>query len=103
MECRGPKGHNVEYVLKLAEWIREVLPEVEDDHLFSIEKFIRAKVIERGLCLPSLMGDEDHELEDVAFAEDSSDEDAEGAERKKSKKSAFSTQVGHKCMRCVKA
>lgn len=35
--CRGKTGHNIEYLLRLAEFMRLYCPEVEDDHLFSIE------------------------------------------------------------------
>ena len=35
--CRGQTGHNIEYLLRLTEFMRLCCPEVEDDHLFSIE------------------------------------------------------------------
>ena len=35
--CVGRTGHNVEYVLKLAEWARETFPDVEDKHLYGLE------------------------------------------------------------------
>lgn len=35
--CRGNTGHNIEYLLRLAEFMRLSCPEVEDEHLFSIE------------------------------------------------------------------
>ena len=34
---RGNTGHNIEYLLRLADFMRLCCPEVEDDHLFSIE------------------------------------------------------------------
>lgn len=33
----GPSGSNVEYIMKLANVMREIAPDVNDDHLFSIE------------------------------------------------------------------
>ncbi|XP_066550633.1 glutathione-specific gamma-glutamylcyclotransferase 1 [Amia ocellicauda] len=33
----GKTGHNVEYLFRLADFMRLYCPEVEDDHLFSIE------------------------------------------------------------------
>lgn len=33
----GKTGHNIEYLLRLAEFMRLCCPEVEDEHLFSIE------------------------------------------------------------------
>ncbi|XP_056282710.1 glutathione-specific gamma-glutamylcyclotransferase 1-like [Pseudoliparis swirei] len=35
--CRGNTGHNIEYVVRLAEFMRLYCPEVEDEHLFSLE------------------------------------------------------------------
>ncbi|KAK5880041.1 hypothetical protein CesoFtcFv8_023109 [Champsocephalus esox] len=35
--CRGKSGHNLEYLLRLAEFMRNSCPQVEDHHLFSIE------------------------------------------------------------------
>ncbi|KAK1889522.1 Glutathione-specific gamma-glutamylcyclotransferase 1 [Dissostichus eleginoides] len=35
--CRGKSGHNLEYLLRLAEFMRSSCPQVEDHHLFSIE------------------------------------------------------------------
>lgn len=34
---RGKTGHNLEYLLRLAEFMRSSCPHVEDHHLFSIE------------------------------------------------------------------
>ncbi|XP_069574631.1 glutathione-specific gamma-glutamylcyclotransferase 1-like [Brachyistius frenatus] len=35
--CSGNTGHNIEYLVRLAEFMRHYCPEVEDEHLFSIE------------------------------------------------------------------
>uniref|UniRef100_A0A1A8FSV0 Gamma-glutamylcyclotransferase n=1 Tax=Nothobranchius korthausae TaxID=1143690 RepID=A0A1A8FSV0_9TELE len=35
--CRGKTGHNLEYLVRLAEFMRNSCPHVEDCHLFSIE------------------------------------------------------------------
>lgn len=35
--CRGKTGHNLEYLLRLAEFMRSSCPHVEDHHLFKIE------------------------------------------------------------------
>ncbi|KAM4542823.1 glutathione-specific gamma-glutamylcyclotransferase 1-like [Odontesthes bonariensis] len=35
--CSGNTGHNIEYLLRLVEFMRLCCPEVEDEHLFSIE------------------------------------------------------------------
>lgn len=36
--CRGSTGLNLEYLVRLAEFMRLYCPEVEDDHLFAIEE-----------------------------------------------------------------
>lgn len=35
--CRGNTGNNIEYLVRLADFMRDYCPEVEDEHLFSIE------------------------------------------------------------------
>ena len=40
----GKAGHNVEYVLKIAQWMRHTLPEVMDEHLYALEHHIRRMV-----------------------------------------------------------
>ena len=54
VESFGKTGHNIEYVLKLAEWARATFPEVEDEHLYGLEEIIRRKAEERGLVLENL-------------------------------------------------
>lgn len=104
VESRGDAGHNVEYVLKLAEWIQKNLPEVVDDHLFDIEKAVRTKIDQKSLCLVSLMGqshlDSDHHaIEGPEIVPD--DESGNGSETK-SKSGFCTTQLKPKCIRCVK-
>lgn len=55
--CRGASGHNVEYVLRLAAFIRKQVPESEDDHLFALEKLVRNVAARKRLCLRALMGE----------------------------------------------
>merc|ERR1719402_965526 len=57
VSSEGASGHNVEYVLKLAEWLHKAVPDAWDEHLFSIEMDVRRMVEERGLCLTTLMGE----------------------------------------------
>ena len=104
LECRGDKGHNVEYVLKLAEWIRDKLPEVQDEHLFEIEISVRRKIEERGLRLTTLMGDNCGEESVKAQTEkvEQSLDSQEDHENTCENASGFSAQVKPKCLRCVK-
>ena len=54
VECFGKTGHNIEYVLKLAEWARATFPEVEDKHLYGLEKLIRGKAEKKGLVVENM-------------------------------------------------
>lgn len=49
-------GHNVEYLLRLAIFMREEIPGVQDEHLFELEKLVREQLIKRKMCIYSVMG-----------------------------------------------
>jgi cation transport protein ChaC len=65
----------VEYLLRLASFMHEYLPEAVDEHLFTLEFLVRSRIKEQDLCLKTLMGDSPlpvspprtppHELEDA--------------------------------------
>ncbi|RZF32461.1 hypothetical protein LSTR_LSTR014339 [Laodelphax striatellus] len=57
VDCRGASGHNVEYLLKLARFMREHIPEADDKHLFTLEFLILSKIKEQNLSLNYLMGE----------------------------------------------
>ncbi|CAH2239457.1 jg21466 [Pararge aegeria aegeria] len=41
ISCQGPSGTNKEYVYNLAEAMRQMVPDVIDDHLFCLEAAVR--------------------------------------------------------------
>ena len=41
LEASGPSGSNLEYAYKLADTMREYFPNIEDDHLFELEKILK--------------------------------------------------------------
>lgn len=43
--CQGKAGHNLEYLLRLAEFMRRSCPHVNDPHLFSVEAAALALVV----------------------------------------------------------
>jgi len=43
--CRGKTGHNLEYLLRLADFMRQSCPRVDDPHLFAIEAAALAAVV----------------------------------------------------------
>lgn len=51
MACRGPSGHNVEYVLCLAAFMHQCVPEVRDEHLFKLEAIIWSRIGKQNLSL----------------------------------------------------
>ena len=44
VNSRGPSGCNAEYILNLAQAMRQIAPEVKDDHLFSLEGEVREQL-----------------------------------------------------------
>lgn len=55
-ECQGPSGHNVEYLIRLAVFMREELPGACDEHLFELEGLVRRFVAEANVAIGSLLG-----------------------------------------------
>ena len=47
----------MEYLLRLAEFMREYIPEGYDEHLLTLETLVRMRVKESNLCLKTLMGE----------------------------------------------
>ncbi|KAL1933402.1 hypothetical protein VTP01DRAFT_7492 [Rhizomucor pusillus] len=43
-ETYGPSGWNAEYLLNLAEALREIAPDARDDHLFELERRVKALI-----------------------------------------------------------
>jgi len=95
VSSEGPSGHNVEYLLKLAEWLHKTVPEAWDEHLFSIETEVRRMVAERGLCLTTLMGEK---VEGLMVAASEGLTVSTSAARR----GTFTYTCEKKCLKCVK-
>ncbi|XP_023951347.2 putative glutathione-specific gamma-glutamylcyclotransferase 2 [Bicyclus anynana] len=48
ISCSGPSGTNKEYVYNLAKAMRQLAPDVKDDHLFQLETAVRELDKDRG-------------------------------------------------------
>lgn len=59
IDCSGPSGHNVEYLVRLANFMREHFSEEHDPHLFNLEKEVLDLIDKNNMCLTTLMGDGD--------------------------------------------
>lgn len=56
VNAQGPSGHNIEYLLRLAKFMREEIPGADDEHLFTLEKYVREFIAEQEIPLPAVMG-----------------------------------------------
>ena len=51
---KGNSGHNVEYVTRLADFVRDHIPEDSDAHLFQLDIMIRTKLLKSDVPLHKL-------------------------------------------------
>ncbi|XP_970018.2 glutathione-specific gamma-glutamylcyclotransferase 1 [Tribolium castaneum] len=100
VDCRGPSGYNVEYVLRLANFMKHHFPEHDDQHLFHLEEAVLRRVKERNMCLKTLMGDGEGCVTFVKVerrrSTDSSDDNPDRIETFQ-----HTTRVPEKTLRCL--
>ena len=100
VDCRGPSGYNVEYVLRLANFMKHHFPECEDNHLFSLEEEVLRRVNDKKMCLRTLMGDGEGCVtfvkEERRRSTDSTDDNQERIETFQ-----HTTRVPEKTLRCL--
>jgi cation transport protein ChaC len=106
VECSGPSGHNVEYLLRLAGFMHDCVPEAIDEHLFTLEFLVRSRIKEQNLCLKTLMGGSpifaSPPRSPLNELEDADENDAEGEEPAVRPDSfQFTSRVPPKKLRCL--
>ncbi|XP_076314268.1 putative glutathione-specific gamma-glutamylcyclotransferase 2 [Tachypleus tridentatus] len=72
VHSEGPSGHNVEYLYRLADYMRETFPDVWDAHLYTLELLVKARLEENNISLQHLMGEK--YLEDLDLTRHSLDD-----------------------------
>lgn len=95
VRSKGPSGHNVEYVIKLAQWLRKTFPDVWDDHLYSLEYHVRLEIDHHELEIHTLMGPD--EPESVTEASSVSTPPVNPP-----RQASYSAACQHGTLRCVK-
>ncbi|KAL3289453.1 hypothetical protein HHI36_022877 [Cryptolaemus montrouzieri] len=56
IDCKGQSGHNVEYLIRLADFTRQHFPFCHDSHLFNLEKEVLKKLKAKNISVSTLMG-----------------------------------------------
>ncbi|XP_043284361.1 putative glutathione-specific gamma-glutamylcyclotransferase 2 [Venturia canescens] len=107
-ECVGPSGHNVEYLLRLADFMHYYLPEIHDEHLFTLEALVRARIKETNVCLVTLMGNRDYVItiddhhNDLQDEERAQDENVRANNAPRQNSFEYTSRVEQKQLRCIK-
>lgn len=99
VKAKGLCGHNVEYVLKLAEFFRNHLPEAIDNHLFYLEEYVRSKLKSNNINVLSLMSPAQGDSRN-----DRTSKESRNMFRASSKNSgAFASRAPSRSLKCVPA
>lgn len=93
VDSEGPSGHNVEYLLRLANFMRNELEGVvvQDDHLFELESLVRDLLAKRNVCPTTLMGCQPERIR----------RDSHEEIRRRPTTFEFSSRVPDKKLRCL--
>lgn len=102
-QSSGPTGHNAEYLLRLAEFMHDHLPNASDDHLFTLELLVRRRIERENMCLRTLMGDREFDIVvDNEAADSDVDNDVDGVNNLRENTFQFLLGIPRKNSRCLK-
>ncbi|XP_018330367.1 putative glutathione-specific gamma-glutamylcyclotransferase 2 [Agrilus planipennis] len=96
--CQGPSGHNAEYLIRLAEFMREHFPEEKDEHLFHLEVLVKKNILNQNKCLTTLMGDS---AGHIIFVRSSAQLQRPEGQEERAGSFQFTTRVPEKTLRCL--
>lgn len=57
-DATGHCGHNAEYLLRLANFMKEHVPDAWDEHLYLLEHLVRSRLKEKNISVEDIMGNE---------------------------------------------
>ncbi|XP_035219048.1 glutathione-specific gamma-glutamylcyclotransferase 1-like [Stegodyphus dumicola] len=99
-EAAGHCGHNAEYLLRLADFMREHVPEAWDEHLYLLDHLVRARLKESNLSIEDVMG-EGRSLAVAAIAAGNFDNRHEERRRSPSPTSDYASRISSRKLRCL--
>ncbi|XP_017782861.1 PREDICTED: glutathione-specific gamma-glutamylcyclotransferase 1 isoform X1 [Nicrophorus vespilloides] len=100
MRSKGPSGHNVEYVLRLAHFSKMHFPNIKDDHLYGLEDALMQKIQEMKLPLDSLMGD-GKDCVTYVLSDEELDFNRHELDQERTNSFQYTTDVPDKKLRCL--
>lgn len=100
VNSKGDSGHNVEYLIRLAEFTREHFPYYDDIHLFALEKEVMEKLKKRNICVTTLMGNGDGCVKFVK-SESSTSGFSRDEVRRRPDSFQFAANLPEKTLRCL--
>lgn len=96
----GHCGHNAEYVLRLAEFMKEQIPDVWDEHLYLLEHLVRSRLKEKNLSIEDIMG-YDPPISVAAIAGGYKDDSRDDIRPSFSRSSDFASRVPSRKLKCL--
>ena len=102
LEASGDCGYNVEYVVRLANFMRQYFPKEIDYYLFNLERELMTKIIDRKLCLKTFMGEESECLSFSNYGELTLRDGAGNQDQERTNSFENTTRETEKTLRCLK-
>lgn len=101
-DCNGNSGHNVEYVVRLANFMREHFPNECDNHLYTLENEIMTIVKEKNMCMKTIMGTGDGCVKFIKrIAPNRNNQNRHEQEPERIESFEHTTRVQEKPLRCL--